>query len=106
MLGHENHPTRAGENWKGKFEHRGAYEQLLMQAFARARRLLTDDGIVYVRTDARELTLSITKRVLLATFPDKKAELVPAPYEKATQTSLFGDKMPKPGEYDIILRPR
>ncbi len=106
MLGDVAHPTRAGDNWKGKFEHRGAYEQLLTQAFGRARRLLTDDAIVYVRTDARDVTLSITKRVLLMTFPDKEAEFVPAPYEKATQTSLFGDKLPKPGEYDIILRPR
>lgn len=106
MLGHESHPTRVGGSWKGKFEHRGAYERLLMDTFGRARRLLTGDSIVYVRTDARDVTLSITRRVLLATFPEKEAEFVPAPYKKATQTSLFGDKFPKPGEYDIIMRPR
>ena len=106
MLGDAAHPIRAGETWKGKFEHRGEYEQLLSLAFGRSRRLLTDVSTISVRTDARELTLSITKRVLQATFPNKQAEFVPAPYEKATQTSLFGDKLPKPGEYDIILRPR
>lgn len=106
MLGDAAHPTRAGQSWKGKFTNRRAYEQLLLQAFSRARRLLTEDAVVYVRTDARDVTLSITKRVLSAVFPDKKPDYVPAPYKRATQTSLFGDKAPKPGEYDIILRPR
>jgi hypothetical protein len=105
MLGEAAHPTRVGGSWKGKFEDREAYERLLAETFTRARRLLTDDAVIYVRTDARDLTLSITKRVLLTLFRDKQAEFVPAPYSKATQTSLFGDKMPKPGEYDIILRP-
>jgi hypothetical protein len=106
MLGDAAHPTRAGGTWKGKFEHRQAYAELLLKAFGRARRLLSEDATVYVRTDAREITLSMTKRVLTQVFPDKVSEFVPAPYNKATQTSLFGDKLPKPGEYDIILRPR
>jgi len=106
MLGDAAHPTRIGGAWKGKFEDRQAYERLLRQAFGRSRRVLAEDAIVYVRTDARDLTLSITKRVLCDLFPEKEAEFVPAPYKKATQTSLFGDKLPKPGEFDIILRPR
>ena len=105
MLGDVAHPSRSGVAWKGKFEDRKAYEQLLLQTFARTRRLLSDDATIYVRTDARELTLSITKRALAEVFPNKRAEFIPAPYSKATQTSLFGDKLPKPGEYDIILRP-
>jgi hypothetical protein len=106
MLGYSAHPTTAGDNWKGKFEDRRKYEDLLLQAFRRSRRLLTEDAIVYVRTDAREVTLSITKRVLLSVFPDKKPEFIPAPFKRATQTFLFGDKDPKPGEYDIILTPK
>lgn len=106
MLGHDAHPTRVGGKWKGKFEHRVEYEQLLRQAFGRSRRLLADDGVVYVRTDARDLTLSITTRVLQSVFPNMRAEFTPAPYGRPTQTSLFGDKLPKPGEYDIVLRPK
>jgi hypothetical protein len=105
MLGEAAHPTRAGASWKGKFEDPVAYESLLTSTFSTARRLLASDATIYVRTDARELTLSITKAVLLKQFPDKTAEFVAAPYAKATQTSLFGDKLSKPGEYDIILRP-
>jgi hypothetical protein len=106
MLGEAAHPTRLGGSWKGKFEDRGAYKRLLTQSFARARRLLVPDATVYVRTDARELTLAATKEVLLELFPEKEAAFVAAPYSKATQTSLFGDKLPKPGEFDIILTPK
>jgi hypothetical protein len=105
MLGEAAHPTRVGGSWKSKFENRSAYERLLTQTFSRSRRLLSSDATIYVRTDARETTREITKAVLLKLFPEKHSEFVAAPYSRATQTCLFGDKMPKPGEFDIILRP-
>lgn len=104
MLGGSSHPHRDGTAWKGKFENRREYRQLLYRAFERSMPLLTKDATVYVRTDARALTLDPTIEVLTSLFPNKRLDVVSAPFTKPTQTSLFGDKAPKPGEMDLILR--
>jgi hypothetical protein len=103
LLGEAAHPTRVGEKWKGKFEDAEQYRQLLFDAFGACRRLMRSDAIIYVRTDARPQTLDITAEALYAAFPLWRETRMPAPYVRATQTSLFGDHGSKPGEVDIIL---
>jgi hypothetical protein len=103
LLGEPERPILDGRRWKTKFDDAVAYTDLLTRSFKACRRLLTDDAIVYVRTDARPATLDVTCEVLRAVFPNKTMRCEPAPYSRATQTSLFGDKSQKPGEMDIIL---
>ncbi len=61
-----DHRTQNPYNGKhrGKFGNREIYRQLLATVFKRASRLLKRDAIVYVRTDRREPTLTLTKQAL------------------------------------------
>lgn len=103
MLGESSHPTRKGADWKKRYENQAAYRRLLHEAFSAAAPLLAPDATVYVRTDARALTLDITRDVLAEVFPAKQMEERPAPFGRPTQTHLFGDRTQKPGEMDLIL---
>ena len=105
MLGETERPKLDGSRWKSKFDDAAAYRSLLERSFRACRRLLTDDAVIYVRTDARPATLDVTLDVLARTFPGKRLENSPAPYRRATQTSLFGDHAAKPGETDVVLGP-
>jgi DNA methylase len=91
---------------KGKFANRAMYSQLLNSVFEQASRLMRPDGIVYVRTDRRHRTLSITKQALHAAFPKHRMRRVNRPIEGRTQTRLFGNSDPRLGEVDLILVPR
>jgi hypothetical protein len=105
LLGETERPTLDGRRWKSKFDDAAAYRDLLEGSFRASQRLLAEDAVVYVRTDARPATLDVTLDVLARTFPGKRLERTAAPYARATQTSLFGDRRGKPGETDIVLRP-
>ena len=106
LLGEPAHPVMDGQRWKTKFDDGAGYRALIRRSFSASRRLLSNDAVIYVRTDARPGTLDPTRDVLQDLFPDKRHDYVPAPYNKATQTSLFGDRTYKPGEVDIIITPR
>jgi DNA methylase len=88
---------------RGKFENRRLYRQLLGTVFERASKLLKRDAVVYVRTDCREPTLSITKEALKAAFPTHRLHRVARPIEGNTQTRLFGNGDPRVGEVDLVL---
>jgi len=103
MLGGESHPSSTGERWKGRFECKENYTELLRTVFTNCASLMTDNAIVYVRTDAREFTKETTIEILRQVFPQKKMEILAKPLKKETQTALYGDKSQKPGETDIIL---
>lgn len=105
MLGYPPQPVAAAERSRGRFESKGAYQQLLLDVFSKSAPLLCEDAVIYVRTDAREFTRTTTEDILRATFPRKHVEVQERPYNKTTQTSLFGDKSTKPGDVDIILSP-
>jgi hypothetical protein len=64
---------------------------------------MAENSVIYVRTDAREFTLTTTREVLSQCFPSHKEQLIPRPVNGKTQTALFGDKSEKPGEMDILL---
>lgn len=78
---------------RGKFADRQKYARLLFDVFSRARALLSEDAVVYVRTDHRELTLQITTDVLKAVFPKKRVFRRHRPVDKPTQTHLFRNKI-------------
>lgn len=88
---------------KNKFSNKALYYQLLKNTFAKVSKILTDDAVIYVRTDSREFTYQSTLNVLTEIFPDKSILEIKRPYNKQTQTNLFGDHQPKPGEIDLVL---
>jgi len=103
MLGSANRPTWTGEKWRGKFESKIGYHDLLKTVFLGCSKVLKKNAIVYVRTDARSFTKETTFQILKDIFPKKRMEIIPRPLSKDTQTALYGDKSKKPGEIDIIL---
>lgn len=84
-----------------RYTNKAAYEKMLLAVFKKAKRLLKDDAVIFVRTDAREFTLNTTLKVLTELWSDyhftTKADM-----PNKTQTSLYGDKSIKPGETDIL----
>lgn len=103
MLGGTAAPESTGEKWRGRFESRENYEALLERVFRASKPLLTRNAVVYVRTDAREFTRLLTCQVLRRVFPTKSFRTRAQPFNGHTQTALFGDKAPKPGEVDLVL---
>ena len=60
------------------------------------------DATWYVRSDARSTTLKAIKSVLTELLPNHHLKEKKAPYINKTQTALYGDHEPKPGEVDLI----
>lgn len=104
MMGGPEVPTATGEQWGRKFESKVNYKLLLESVFKTCAVSTSPNAIIYVRTDARKFTFETTRDVLLEAFPTKNMYIMGRPYNKATQTALYGDKSKKPGEIDIILR--
>lgn len=104
LLGGPSCPARAKGRWRRKFESHGDYVQLIDEAFEASSQVMTRNAVVYVRTDAREFTLDTTVGALRRHFPKHRLRLVRRPLKSQTQTALFGDRTPKPGEVDIVLR--
>lgn len=90
---------------QGKFENLAAYSELLVSVFAGASKILRKDGIVYVRTDRREPTVSITRDALRKAFPNHRLQRRNQPLKGKSQTRLFGNEDPRLGEVDFILQP-
>jgi len=104
MLGGPEQPARTGELYKGKFEAKTEYEALLRYIFGNAAEIMDEESYVYVRTDARSFTLSATLKALEDAFPSWDIATTRQPFKRLTQTALFGDSRPKPGEVDIVLK--
>lgn len=104
MLGGPERPMRTGGPWEAKFESRPAYTRLLSRIFTLCAGLMKPAATLYVRTDARPFTYATTLAALRSAFPGKSLEVVRRPLEGKSQTPLFGDTDPKPGEIDLILR--
>jgi hypothetical protein len=105
MLGGKPNASRVGEPSRGKFENRRAYSQLLLSAFRRASAYLAADATIYVRTGSRKATYDATVSALSSVYPRHVLAAESKPYERPTQTWLFGDRETKAGEVDLVLRP-
>jgi hypothetical protein len=90
---------------RGKFANRVTYSRLLANVFERASCLMRSDAIVYVRTDRRESTLTITREALEKAFPKHALKEVDRPIQGKTQTRLFGNGDPRLGEVDLLMTP-
>jgi hypothetical protein len=103
MLGGPDRPTSTRHIHKRKFESWPVYTDLLSTVFKKCFEAMDQDAYVYVRTDARDVTFTTTLDVLRNCFPHWNVTIIPRPFQRPTQTALFGDKASKPGEVDIIL---
>lgn len=105
MLGHSNRPSKSGGEWQNGFWSKTEYTTLLETIFAKCSNIMSPKAHIWVRTDAREFTRDITIKTLKMAFPDKAMTITESPFNKSTQTALYGDKSPKPGEVDLVLQP-
>jgi hypothetical protein len=103
MLGGPERPEKKESYHRGRFASKELYRKLLEDIFKKAAQVMAENSVIYVRTDAREFTLTTTREVLSQCFPSHKEQLIPRPVNGKTQTALFGDKSEKPGEMDILL---
>lgn len=103
LLGEELSYKRREHKYQATFASVSEYENLLLKVFEKASQLISDDGCVYVRTDARKNTFDITYKVLSTCFSAWESRIIEQPYSKNTQTALYGDKSTKPGEKDVVL---
>jgi hypothetical protein len=105
LLGFEADAYVTRGPYQGRFTHPVRYQNLLEEVFCHAAKLVADDAVVYVRTSKDPFTKEATLDAMLAAFPQKRLEERCQPFQKPTQTYLFGDKTPKAGEVDLILLP-
>ena len=80
-----------------------------MQVFAKCKPMLTDDAVIYVRTDERESTYRNTKAALEINFPEKRITEQPRPMPLQSQTKAYsrgGSPKRANREIDLVLEPR
>lgn len=104
MLGGQPRPASGDGFARGRFRAKEQYTEFLADVFRECANLLNKNATIYVRTDARPFTYRATMSAVRAAFPRKSVSTRRRPYRRQTQTVLFGDTTPKPGEVDIIFR--
>jgi hypothetical protein len=103
LLGGRSSPVKSADKSRGSFQNTVQYQNLLFGVFERAAHIMKPGAAVYVRTDAREFSLSVAVDALSHAFPGRKIRMQERPFQRWTQTALFGDKTKKPGEVDLII---
>lgn len=101
LLGGPDRPASNGSS-EGKYSNHAKYAELLLSVLSSVQSLIEPDGVVYVRTDARQFTRDATIAALRTAFPSWSLWSASRPIHKLSQTGLFGDKTQKPGEVDLV----
>lgn len=101
MLGESALPTYGGGE---RYSNRDQYRAMLRAVFGEARRLLTPQAAVLVRTDSRTYTRSVTASVLAEFWPEHTAWMQSGRPPRS-QTDLFRNGSSHPGETDLLLQP-
>lgn len=96
-------PTQFNGKHQGKFSNVDGYKTLLNTVFSNSAKILRRDAVIYVRTDRREPTASITRSALRDAFPSHRIRRLNQPVIGETQTRLFGYGTSRIGEIDFIL---
>jgi DNA modification methylase len=103
LLGGSGTPKTIKEKHKGRFNNKTEYSNLLDSIFAQSAKMMGENAVIYIRTDARQFTLDTTNEILDKYFYDYHKETNDKPVAKRTQTDVLGNKSSKKGEVDIIL---
>ena len=91
---------------KQKYVDLAQYCTMLRRVFSETARRAHPDAAWLVRCDARERTFDVVLPILAEIADGRDVEVTPAPFQRPTQTSLYGDRAAKPGEMDMLVRPR
>ena len=105
LLGGADKPTLLSEKHKGRFNSMPDYENLLDVVFGECAKMLSNKGVVYVRTDYRKFTLETTKKVLLKHFPKHIMSETVDLCKSKSQTELLNNTTEKVCEVDLLLEP-
>ena len=89
-----------------RYTNKGRYKEMLYGVFAKAKKIMSDDACLVVRTDRRQVTLNTTVDTLNKLWPQHRLLGRTNVSIRPTQTALFGDKSSKPGEVDLLVLPR
>lgn len=104
VLGGADRPQGNRDIHEGRFFSEKNYYDLLDNVFENCKKLLRDDGAVYIRTDARKYTFETTLAILRKHFSGWNEQIIPAPITGHNQTELFNKVDEKIGEMDIIMK--
>ncbi len=94
-------------DWKPeqKFVNTEAYRRMLRECLTATKERTHPRTVWYIRSDARPQTKKIITAIMCELLPDYRPYENPAPYPGSTQTALYGDHEPKPGEIDLLYMP-
>lgn len=94
-------------DWGGgqKFCDVRKYTDMLYRTLQTTHARSTPDSVWYIRTDARSRTQDAVRHVMADLLPHHQCYSKAAPYPGKTQTALYGDHAPKPGEVDLLYLP-
>ena len=98
-------PSLPDWNPDQKFVNVDKYKDMLKGVFGATLARVRNDATWYVRSDARLKTKNAIASVLAELLPTHELKERNAPYHRKTQTALYGDDEPKPGEVDLIYTP-
>ena len=92
-------------DWKKdtQISRRESYTHMMVNVFSAIKRLLKKNGVVWVRTDAREFTRETIKMTLQSLWPKRHVYLRYDSPNKDTQTAHFGNPYNKYGEVDFLI---
>jgi hypothetical protein len=103
LMGGPEIPEYNKEKYKGRFSSKVDYEELLDSVFGQCSLMMAEQSTIYVRTDTRDFTFDITKKILKEHFPNHKFRTRKKPFTSRTQTEIMGNTSTEDGEVDIIL---
>ena len=104
LLGGPPYPVVNGGKHQTWFGNREEYRDMLLTVFGNLAKTAKRGAVIYVRTDARQLTKQITLDVLREAFPSKHIRVNKRPMIGNSQTDLYNEGVVSPGEVDIILK--
>jgi DNA modification methylase len=90
------------DRYKKRFNSKDDYENLLESVFGACAKIMHEKSVIFVRTDIREFTYTLTLKVLKKYFPNHKIEESESATIKKNQTELFNN-ISKKKEIDIKL---
>ena len=98
-------PNLPDWNSEQKFANPKNYKRMLTECLTETKKRTHPETVWYVRSDARVQTRRIISSVMHELLPNHRTYENPAPYPGDTQTVLYGDRAPKPGEIDLLFLP-
>jgi DNA modification methylase len=105
VLGGLDKPITLSEKHKGRFNSMPEYENLINSVFSECARMLSEKGVIYVRTDYRKFTLDVTKSALKKYFPNHRMSETFNRCSSKSQTELLNNTTEKVCEVDLLLKP-